>query len=924
MRRMDGVYWITFYLVFILVVGSVAPIADYADTGIRSTVTVSEPERLGMTVAYELHTPIVIDGDANFTATAGANGWPGDGSDENPFIIENNGINPEGVSGHCINISNTRVNFTIRNCNLTGASADAGIYLNNVSYGFLSNNTCILNRYGIYLVDSNHNTIANNTCTENSDRGLYMYNSDFNTVTDNDFDDNANYGIILYYCDSSLFSRNLCSINRYTGIHARYAVSNTFENNICNRNGDDGIRIWYYSSGNILSNNTCNDNGDYGILIDNDYHLWLSAIVADNTCSGNDAGIYASGSFFNVVNNVLTDNEWRGISIEGCYESTFTHNYIEGSYEGIWFSHCSYSTLSQNSITGSDWGIWFEESNENMISQNSITMMVQFGIVLSMDSSVNTLYLNEISVDLDAFYDEFTGIVLDSSTSENNVTMNYILHEGPSPEYFVAMRDDCTYSRGNIIDRNWYEDYSGHDIGGGIGDDPYDIYGAAGNSDLHPLIYPPFAPTWVEPPTDQVIDYWNQPFIYNLNATAPTAITWTLNNTVQFTVNSNGIVQSITDLPVGVYGLRIKVTNLYGIYITGSFQLTMQEISQPEWIVGPMDINLNYGDELDYGFIAADDSGIADWAINDTTNFELSATHLNVTGYVNGWQLLQITNTTTLVAGVYPLNVTITDPYGNSLSGLFTITILSQEQDLEPPVWVIAPADQILEFNTSFQYFLSANDLSGIESWIINNTLHFTIFAIYYQGGSTVVITNSTNLIPGIYPLNITVFDFNGNELSAIFTVTVEPQTQDTTSPIWIVAPINEVIDDVDSFEQRLGAWDSSGIDRWWLNDTAHFTLDGQGLIRNATVLESGVYRLEVRAYDPFDNFCTATFTVTVLKAFTTTSTTTTTSTSDSSSTTTNTTLDGQDFMVTLVLGAGLGSAAIIILTIVVFLKKKT
>lgn len=903
-----------------------SPITDFDDNDFEPAVTVSEPERLSKTVAYTPHAPLVIDGDTNFTLTASNEGWAGDGSSQSPFIIDGLEIDQGGSSGHCINISNTRSNFTIQNCNLTGASVSpgSGIYLNNVSHGFLSNNTCNLNRYGIYLLNSNYNVLANNTCTENNDRGLYMYNSDFNTVSDNEFDDNGNYGIILYYCDSSLFSSNLCSDNGYDGIHARYAVTNTFENNTCDRNGNYGIIIYYDSSGNILSNNTCNDNRDYGILIDNDYALWIYAIVTDNTCSGNDGGIYATGTFLNVVNNVLTNNEFRGIVIESCDESTISYNVIEGSYEGIWITHTSHTNLSHNIITVADIGLYLEYSNENMISQNSITEIVQMGIAVGYDSFLNTLFLNEISVDIEAFH-EFAGINLYSSSGENNVTFNYILHgDGPPPEY-LTIRDDCADSWVNIINHNWYQDYTGHDDGDGFGDEPYAIYGAAGNSDPQPLMYPPFAPMWVEPPTDQVIDYWNQSFNYDLNATAPTTITWAVNDTVQFSVNSNGVVQSISNLSVGVYGLRIKVTNLYGIYITSSFQLTVQEITQPEWIVNPMDFILYYGEMFDYGLIAADDSGIAECAINDTANFELSVTHLNVTGYFNGWHMLHITNATTLMVGVYPLNVTVIDPYGNSHSGFFTITVLAQEQDLEPPVWTIAPADQNLEFNESFEYFIGACDPSGIENWIINDTMHFTFSAIYYQSGSTACITNNTNLLPGIYALNVTVFDLKGNELSAIFTVTVEPQMQDTTSPIWIVAPINEVLEDGDSFEQRLGAWDFSGVDYWWLNDTTHFTIDEQGVIRNATVLEPGVYRLEVRVYDPFDNYCTATLIITVLESPTTTTTTTTstTTTTTTTSSTTNTTPEGVDPVLTLVLGAGLGGAAAVVM-VIVFLRRKS
>ncbi|MHA2210541.1 MAG: NosD domain-containing protein, partial [Candidatus Thorarchaeota archaeon] len=569
MHRNDRVSWFAITLAIILVMGSIMPILDFVDTYSPATDTNSLHRRDYVQIVAAPHDPIVIDGDANFSITASTEGWPGDGSFGNPYIIDGLGIDRGGSAGHCISISNTRANFTIRNCNLTGASANAGIFLNNVSHGSLINNTSTLNRYGIYLVDSSHNTIANNTCNANSD-----------------------------------------------GINARSAVSNTFENNTCNGNGGSGIQIWDRSCGNILSRNICDGNRFYGISIHNDDSLWLYAIVADNTCSNSEYGIWAAGSYINVVNNVVTDNEIRGIYAEFS-EGTITNNIVKRCYEGILLFHGDYIALSQNEISEGDWGIWLEESSENMISQNSITEIVQYGIFADYNSYMNTILLNEIAVDYGSDYMEFVGIYLTSSTDVNNVTLNHILHAPwHSPDHH-AMRDDSSWD--NLIDRNWYEEYGGDDDNGdGYGDTPYDIFGSAGNQDLRPLMYPPFAPTWVELPNDQVIDYWSQPFYYDLNATAPSAMTWAVNDTAQFIIDSNGILQSSGDLPVGSYGLSVKVTNFYGVYITTSFQLTVQEITPPEWIDGPLDLVINFGEGIYYGLIAMDQSGIAEWVINDT------------------------------------------------------------------------------------------------------------------------------------------------------------------------------------------------------------------------------------------------------------------------------------------------------------------
>jgi parallel beta-helix repeat protein len=62
-------------------------------------------------------------------------------------------------------------------------------------------------------------------------------------------------------------------------------------------------------------------------------------------------------------------------------------------------------------------------------------------------------------------------------------------------------------------------------------------------------------------------------------------------------------------------------------------------------------------------------------------------------------------------------------------------------------------------------------------------------------------------------------------------------------------------------------ATDASGISYYWISDTNNFIVDNvdyPGTITWSEPLAIGEYPLEVRAYDQFDNFCSATITVTV------------------------------------------------------------
>ena len=82
--------------------------------------------------------------------------------------------------------------------------------------------------------------------------------------------------------------------------------------------------------------------------------------------------------------------------------------------------------------------------------------------------------------------------------------------------------------------------------------------------------------------------------------------------------------------------------------------------------------------------------------------------------------------------------------------------------------------------------------------------------------------------------------------------------------PSWVISPTDQIIDIGNDINYSLNAYDSSGIDIWWINDSMNFNIDNEGLVTNIRSLSVGVYWLEVRAYDAYNNYCSATFTVTV------------------------------------------------------------
>ncbi len=184
-----------------------------------------------------LHPPILIESDMDFVSYE----FPGNGTQNNPYIIEYYKIGASGSSSIGISISNTNSFFIIKNCIVyTGY---IGILLRDVSGGtsWIINNTCISRSGdggGIGLSDTTNSTIKFNTCK------------------------NFMQGIHLNYASYCLIKLNLMDGNNYQGINIRYSSYNIIINNTVKMSPEHGIALVGNANWNEVYNN---------ILIDNAY-----------------------------------------------------------------------------------------------------------------------------------------------------------------------------------------------------------------------------------------------------------------------------------------------------------------------------------------------------------------------------------------------------------------------------------------------------------------------------------------------------------------------------------------------------------------------------------------------------------------------------------------------------------------------------
>ncbi len=206
--------------------------------------------------------PIIITSDDNFTDY----GFPGNGTEETPYVIEsfdivtnsNTGIHIYNTTKHfiiqngiveanitCIRIDKVRTNTaTIKNCYCTGASI-----------GHIA--------YGIAVLNSAKCEILSNVCVGNN-VGIFIYYSDYALVEKNECYNNNYGGIELYYGQFSNISENYLSMNDWAGLELESYFNSSIERNYIGNNLYGIYGDYYFESSKVIYNQIV-ENKRYGI-----------------------------------------------------------------------------------------------------------------------------------------------------------------------------------------------------------------------------------------------------------------------------------------------------------------------------------------------------------------------------------------------------------------------------------------------------------------------------------------------------------------------------------------------------------------------------------------------------------------------------------------------------------------------------------
>lgn len=376
--------------------------------------------------------------------------------------------------------------------------------------------------------------------------------------------------------------------------------------------------------------------------------------ASGNNCSFNSYGIYLHDSEDStVINNICNGNFFYGIFLHTCESSSVINNICnEDPMAGIYIYNCSFNTVSGNTCNDSDFGIYLQERGSHVVTSNLCANNSNCGFFFD-NCDLNTI-ANNTSIDNTMY-----GITLQNMADFNNVQWNALINNPGD--------DASDFSSGNVFTYNYYSDYSGVDANQDyIGDTSHTFLF---NSDSYPLMYVPFAPEWVTIPKDQIIEFGNN-FEYNfqfltLEPSAPYELH--VNDSANFVVINDEMIQSRITLPVGDYPLDVNTTNAYGYYTKEIFTLAVRDTTPPI-ITHPDDITITVGDE----------GPQLEWTLSDLSPLIYSLLR-------NGTEISSSTVPTTAVyfsttietytSGVYNYTMVGVDIWGNVATDMVLVAI---------------------------------------------------------------------------------------------------------------------------------------------------------------------------------------------------------------------------------------------------------
>ncbi len=312
-------------------------------------------------VSNSVDLPIYIENNT----VCGPTGYnfPGNGSELNPYRIENKRISGNGDNG--IYVRNTSVHILIQNCSLEAPN---------------------LSSINLYELDGGSIIIRNNTLY-GSTHGVraQWYSNTYCEILNNTVRNNYN-GVSTYYINNFLIANNSIEDNENDGIQVRSSSHCTIVNNTLS-NGRFDLMIQSMSYCSVL-NNTFSEKGFYiDATSQNDYN---TIIIDNNWISGKEIK-YLYGE-----SDVILDDQFGQIILSLCSNIQIKNMEISNVRFPIVLDSCSNCIIENNTIRESYYGIYISGSNEIVVENNNIIRCESEGIRFY-DGFDNNVCSNEIT-----------------------------------------------------------------------------------------------------------------------------------------------------------------------------------------------------------------------------------------------------------------------------------------------------------------------------------------------------------------------------------------------------------------------------------------------------------------------------------------------------------------------------------------------
>jgi parallel beta-helix repeat protein len=335
------------------------------------------------------HDPIVISGDADLIAQATAEGWTGNGTESNPYVIQFLDIY---TSGTCIRIHDVTLYLVIYNCTFYSAYSGDGVHISSSSHISIISCEAFWNHAAVYISDSTDCHVIDGVFHSSDEASVILVYSTECEVTNNWFERRGVHiiGYYVYHWYHNI-SGNWVSgldIGYFVGISDTHINGSTYAQIIlvnCTR-----VAVYRYSStlqAEAISLAFCEDcylytNYIYGSRVGVYIHRSTGIVLANNTIISNDyIGIHLNGSHHcSILGNDIRYNGMVGVLAFDAEWTEFAHNTITGHLIGIEGGWLDYSEFYGNTVFGNEFGLIIWDSNGCFFYQNTIANNTNIGL----------------------------------------------------------------------------------------------------------------------------------------------------------------------------------------------------------------------------------------------------------------------------------------------------------------------------------------------------------------------------------------------------------------------------------------------------------------------------------------------------------------------------------------------------------------